>query len=143
MAVRIAQRYEKNEKNSKKYNSKRELNQKLSYIILDMICSYLVSTNRNIKIKGYKNIKELFDIININDYKSDADIERLDFIRFALDARIIYGITDSKKVWDYIIQKDTTHTGEYNINFQEMSNKDVEYVNTMVSSLLDTATFSS
>ena len=143
MAVRIAQKYEKTDRKSKTYKKERELNQKLSYVILDMICSYLVSNNRNIKMKGYKNIKELFDIIDINDYKNDADIERIDFIRFTLDARIIYGVIDSKKVWDYITQKDTIHAGNYNINFQEMSNKDVEYVNNMVSSLLDTATFSS
>lgn len=142
MAVRISRKYEKTEKSSR-YKKERELNQKLSYVILDMICSYLVSSNRNIKMKGYKNIKELFDIIDINDYRNDSDIERIDFIKFALDARIVYGIVDNKKVWDYITQKDTVHCGNYNINFQEMSNKDVEYVNNMVTSLLDSATFSS
>ena len=143
MALRIAQRYGKPEKRSKSSETKRELTQKLSYVILDLICSYIVSSNRNIKMKGYKNIKELFSIINLNDYKSDADIERIDFIRFGLDARITYGLMDSDKVWDYIKSKDVTHAGNYNINFQEMSNKDVEYVNTMITSLLDNATFAS
>ena len=124
MALRIAQRYGKPEKRSKSSEAKRELTQKLSYVILDLICSYIVSSNRNIKMKGYKNIKELFSIINLNDYKSDADIERIDFIRFGLDARITYGLMDSDKVWDYIKSKDVTHAGNYNINFQEMSNKD-------------------
>lgn len=143
MAVRIAPKYEKAGIKSKSSAINREISQKLSYVILDLICSYIVSENRNIKMKGYKVIKELFDIINLNDYKSDSDIERIDFIRFGLDARIKFGLTDSKEVWDYIISKDTSHSGNYNINFQEMSNKDVEYVNSMVSNLLDTATFSS
>ena len=143
MALRIAQRYGKPEKRSKSSEAKRELTQKLSYVILDLICSYIVSSNRNIKMKGYKNIKELFSIINLNDYKSDADIERIDFIRFGLDARITYGLMDSDKVWDYIKSKDVTHAGNYNINFQEMSNKDIEYINTMITSLLDNATFAS
>lgn len=142
MAVRIIPKYERSTK-TKTLANNREVTQKLSYVILDLICSYLVSENRNIKLKGYKVIKELFDIINLNDYKSDADIERIDFIRFGLDARIVYGLTKSKEVWDYIVSQDTAHAGVYNINIQEMSNKDVEYVNTMVSNLLDTATFSS
>lgn len=132
MAVRIATKYEKTGIKSKSSAIVREISQKLSYVILDLICSYIVSENRNIKMKGYKVIKELFDIINLNDYKSDSDIERIDFIRFGLDARIKFGLTDSKEVWDYIISKDTSHSGNYNINFQEMSNKDVEYVNSMV-----------
>lgn len=143
MAVRIAQRYGKTDIKRKSSEPVRELTQKISYVILDLLCSYIVSENRNIKMKGYKTIKEMFEIINLEDYKSDSDMERIDFIRFGLDARIVHGLIDSKKVWDYITSQDVTHMGNYNINFQEMSNKDVEYVNTMVSSLLDTATFSS
>lgn len=142
MAIKIAQRYGKIDRRSRSSEPVRELTQKLSYVILDLICSYLVSENRNIKMKGYKTVKELFSIINPNDYKSDADIERIDFIRFALDARLKYGLMDSKKVMDYIISKDIIHAGIYNINIQEMSNQDVEYVNNMMTSLLDSATFS-
>lgn len=142
MAIKIAQRYGKIDRRSRSSEPVRELTQKLSYVILDLICSYLVSENRNIKMKGYKTVKELFSIINPNDYKSDADIERIDFIRFALDARLKYGLMDSKKVMDYIISKDVIHAGIYNINIQEMSNQDVEYVNNMMTSLLDSATFS-
>ena len=103
MAVRIAPKYEKAGIKSKSSAIVREISQKLSYVILDLICSYIVSENRNIKMKGYKVIKELFDIINLNDYKSDSDIERIDFIRFGLDARIKFGLTDSKE--DSIITK--------------------------------------
>ena len=42
MALRIAQRYGKPEKRSKSSEAKRELTQKLSYVILDLICSYIV-----------------------------------------------------------------------------------------------------
>ena len=56
MAVKISQRYE-NSRRSKSSEPVRELTQKLSYVILDLICSYLVSENKNIKTKGYKTIK--------------------------------------------------------------------------------------
>ena len=106
---------------SRKYNSIttnhsnepiRVLTQKLSYVLLDLICSYLISDNRSIRTKGYANIETLISLINMEDYKTESDIERLDFIRF-----------------------------NYNINIQEMSNKDVTYVDETVTNLLDSASF--
>lgn len=136
---------------SRKYNSIttnrnnsepiRVLTQKLSYVLLDLICSYLVSDNRSIRNKGYNNIKTLISLINPEDYKSDSDIERIDFIKFGLDARIKFGITNGRQTKDYIFSNDVNHAGHYNINLQEMSNKDVEYIDETVSNLLDSASF--
>lgn len=120
----------------------RILTQKLSYILLDLICSYIISDNRSIRNKGYRNIQTLIDIMNPQDYKSESDIERIDFIRFGLDARIKIGLINGNQVKDYIISNDVNHVGGYNINFQEMSNKDVQYVDETVSNLLDSASFS-
>lgn len=141
MAVRIAQRYANRAEDKIKSEPERELTQKLSYVLLDLICSYIISNNRTIRMKGYKNIQELFSIMNLNDYKSESDMERIDFIRFGLDARINHGLIYGEQVKDYIIMRDVTHAGHYNINFQELSNKDVEYVNSTVTNFLDTATF--
>lgn len=143
MAVKIAQRYAttRKEEKAKPSESERHFMQKLSYVLLDLICSYIISNNRTIKLKGYRNIQELFNIMNLNDYKSDSDMERIDFIRFGLDARLNHGLIDGNQVKDYIIMRDVTHAGHYNINFQELSNKDVEYVNSTVSNFLDSATF--
>ena len=121
----------------------RMLSQKLSYVLLDLICSYLISDNRNIRQKGYNNIKELIKLANPDDYKSDSDIERIDFIRFGLDARLKYGLVNGSQVRDYIFSNDINHAGgNYNINIQEMSNKDVSYVDDTVTNLLDSASFS-
>lgn len=141
MAVRIAQRYANRAEDKIKSEPERELTQKLSYVLLDLICSYIISNNRTIRMKGYKNIQELFNIMNLNDYKSESDMERIDFIRFGLDARINHGLIHGEQVKDYIVMRDVTHAGHYNINFQELSNKDVEYVNSTVTNFLDTATF--
>lgn len=141
MAVRIAQRYANRAEDKIKSEPERELTQKLSYVLLDLICSYIISNNRTIRMKGYKNIQELFNIMNLNDYKSESDMERIDFIRFGLDARINHGLIQGEQVKDYIIMRDVSHAGHYNINFQELSNKDVEYVNSTVTNFLDTATF--
>jgi replicative DNA helicase len=119
----------------------RVLTQKLSYVLLDLICSYLISDNRNIRTKGYSNIETLIGLINPEDYKSESDIERIDFIKFGLDARIRYGLVNGKQVKDYIFSNDVNHAGNYNINIQEMSNKDVTYVDETVSNLLDSASF--
>ena len=79
---------------------KKVLTQKIGYVLLDLICSYLISDNRNIRNKGITNIKELISLINPEDYKSESDIERLDFIRFGLDARIKYGLMNSAQIKD-------------------------------------------
>ena len=135
---------------SRKYNSittnhsnepVRVLTQKLSYVLLDLICSYLISDNRSIRTKGYANIETLINLINMEDYKTESDIERLDFIRFGLDARIRYGLVNGAQVRDYIFSNDVNHAGNYNINIQEMSNKDVTYVDETVTNLLDSAAF--
>ena len=135
---------------SRKYNSIttnhsnepiRVLTQKLSYVLLDLICSYLISDNRSIRTKGYANIETLISLINMEDYKTESDIERLDFIRFGLDARIRYGLVNGAQVRDYIFSNDVNHAGNYNINIQEMSNKDVTYVDETVTNLLDSASF--
>lgn len=128
-----------------KHNSSepvRILTQKLSYILLDLICSYLISDNRSIRNKGYRNIQTLIDIMNPQEYKSDEDLERIDFIRFGLDARLKMGLINGNQVKDYILSNDVTHNGHYNINFQEMSNKDVQYVDDTVTNLLDSSAFS-
>lgn len=141
--MKIATKYSTPDKHRKASEITRTYTQKMSYVILDMICSYLVSANKNIKFKGYKTVKELFDIINPADYRSDADMERINFIRFALDARLKFGITDAKLTWDYIVSHDIEHGGKYNINIRELSNKDVEYVNSLISETLKNSTFAS
>ena len=119
----------------------RILTQKLSYVLLDLICSYLISDNRSIRTKGYTNIATLISLINMEDYKTESDIERLDFIKFGLDARIKFGLVNGMQVRDYIFSNDVNHAGNYNINIQEMSNKDVTYVDETVTNLLDSASF--
>ena len=78
----------------------RMLTHKLSYVLLDLICSYLISDNRNIRTKGYLNIQELISLIDPADYKSESDIERIDFIKFGLDARIKFGLIYGEQVKD-------------------------------------------
>jgi hypothetical protein len=123
------------------HQEKKVLTQKIGYVLLDLICSYLVSDNRNIRNKGVSNIKELISLIDPNDYRTDSDIERIDFIKFGLDARIKYGLVNGAQIKDYIFSNDVTHACHYNINLQEMSNNDVNYVNESVSNLLDSAAF--
>lgn len=118
---------------------KKRITQKLSYIILDLICSYLVSNNKSIRTKGYNNIKELISILDPNDYKENADLERLDFIKFGLDARLKFGLIRGEQVKDYIMSND--NRTQHNINIEELSNKDVKYVNDTVTNLLDGAEF--
>ena len=121
--MKISTKYYKESKASaNRSEPKKILTQKIGYVLLDLICSYLVSDNRNIRNKGVTNIKELISLINPADYTTDSDIERIDFIKFGLDARIKYGLSNGAQIRDYIFSNDVTHAGHYNINLQEMSN---------------------
>ena len=139
--MKISRKYNNITTNTQTAEPVRILTQKLSYVLLDLICSYLVSNNRSIRNRGYNNIKTLIEMVNPEDYKAESDLERLDFIRFGLDARIKFGLINGEQVRDYIFSNDVNHAGNYNINLQEMSNKDVQYVDETVTNLLDSASF--
>lgn len=140
MAIRVSNKYETNHIKNKQY-ADRVITQKLSFEVLDLICSYLVSENRNILNKGYKNIREMINLMNLSDYKNDQEMERIDFIRFALDARLVHGIIKASEVRAYINQKDPTHVNNSSVNIKEMSNNDIDTVDNMVNTLLNTSTY--
>lgn len=121
----------------------RKLGQKLTYTLLDLICSYLTSDNRMIRNKGYMNIKNLVSLMDMKDYSDEKDIERIDFIKFGLDARLEHDLIKKEQVMDYITSNMISYSRYDDINLQELSNEEVTYVNETVTNLLDTAEFSS
>ena len=42
-----------------------KIKQKLSFTMLDLIASYIISSNKSIRNKGYMNIQKLMDILDI------------------------------------------------------------------------------
>ena len=79
-----------------------QIPQRLSLTLLDTICSYMVTDNKNIRRKGYTNILLAMNTLDLSIYSDDAYLRRFDFIKTALDARVDNGLTDQALVMDYI-----------------------------------------
>lgn len=121
---------------------KNKITQKLSDVMLDILASFLISENRNIRKKGYSNIQTLMNLLDERQYTTDVEIEKLEFIKLGLEARLQYNLLKKEQVIDFI----KCHSAEeriFNINFRELSNDDVEYINKQVTDILDTAEFES
>ena len=117
------------------------IKQKLSFTLLDLIASYIISENRNIRKKGYVNIQSVINLIDESQYQEEASKERLEFIKSGLEARLKYNLVWKDQVVDYINNSQAT-TPKWNINLHELSNDEVHYIDETVSHLLDTASFS-
>ena len=76
--------------------------QRLSITLLDIICSYMITDNKNIRRKGYTNILMAMNTLDLSIYTDDAYLLRFDFIKTALKARVDNGLTDQALVMDFI-----------------------------------------
>lgn len=117
-----------------------KIKQKLSFVLLDLIASYVVSDNANIRKKGYTNIENLINLLDREQYQDDAFKNRLLFINLALEARLKYNLTSSEEVVDYI-NNSQAETLRWDLNLREINNDEVEYVNSTVNGLLDNSAF--
>ena len=116
------------------------IRQKLSGVLLDVLASYIISENRNIRKKGYSNIQDMINLLDTSQYQDECDIERLNFIRLGLEARLKYNLLKKEQVIDFI----KCHEADdriFNINLKEISNDEVNYINSQVTAILDTAEF--
>ena len=124
----------------KKNKPQKKIKQKLSFTMLDLIASYIISNNRNIRNKGYNNIQNFMELLDRSLYQDDLDFMRFDFIQAALDARLKHKLVSKEQVIDYI-NASNADKPRFNMNLQEISNDEVNYINTSITNLLDTAEF--
>lgn len=101
---------------------------------LDLICGYVCSSNKAIRRGNIINLRNLFAIINMNNYNGDQErLSRIDFINRAIEARLEYNITDS----NMIIRHVTGGMGTGNdINMDELNTNEVQWVNSTISETL-------
>lgn len=116
-----------------------QIPQRLSITLLDTICSYMVTDNKNIRRKGYTNILMAMNTLDLSIYTDDAYLRRFDFIKTALIARVENGLNDQALVMDFI----ENNLGDLykDINLRELNNKEIDYINNTVSNMLDNVVF--
>lgn len=104
---------------------------------LDLMCSYVISNNRNIKRGQYVNLRNLIDMLDMERYINDQEkYKRILFIKKGIEARNLKGLTNSIAIIKYInggIMDDDIIDMN---NFSDMSNSEIEWINETVAQSL-------
>ena len=62
---------------------------------LDLMCSFITSSNKNIRRSNILNLRNLFEIMNMNNYTNDIErLNRIDFIKKGISARLDNNLSD-------------------------------------------------
>lgn len=114
---------------------------------LDLYCEYLLNyENRNINFSNLSNLKEYFGRVSEDSFKqNEAKMARYFFIHYYLEGRLDKGIVSPKICMQYvldhvskkyaaIIKRDVMEGIQHN----RMSKKDIEFMNDMIFSQLNT-----
>lgn len=129
------QKYNSNRNNNVKSDTK--LNVVFDLVSLDLMCSYIVTDNRNIRRSHLINMRNLVDILDLSLYENDTEkMKRIDFIKRGLDARLIEGLKQVHMIIKHInggIMDKSVIDAD---SFKPMSNDELEWLGKTVSETL-------
>ena len=101
---------------------------------LDLMCAYVVSENRNIHRGNLINMRNLFLMIDMNNYNNDQErLARIDFINKGIDARLKYNISNRDMILSQIAGG---FGGARYEGLPELNNNEIQWVNGTVSEIL-------
>lgn len=107
---------------------------KLDITELDLMCAYIVSENTNIRRGNIINMRNLFLIIDMNNYKGDQErLSRINFIMKGIDARLNHNLNNKNMILSQIAGG---LGGNRFDGFPELTNNEVDWVNKTVSETL-------
>lgn len=134
----IAQRRKKYGHGKTVTETSTKIDVKFDVQLLDLMCSYVVSNNRNIRRSHLINMRNLFAVINRQLYTADLEcLKRIDFIDKCLEAKLIKGYSNSLIVYNYA--KECLCLGDTDLSLEEfatLSTAELEYINDTVSETL-------
>ena len=107
---------------------------------LNLMCSYVLSENRNIKRGQYINLRNLMELLDMEKYMNDQEkYKRVLFIKKALEGRLVKGLNDPVALIKYVngglIDSDIIDIN----NFIGMSNSEIDWINETVSNTLSSS----
>lgn len=117
-----------------KTKTKNKINVNFDITELDLMCSYVCSNNKYIHRSNIINLRNLFNIMDMNSYNGDQErLSRIEFIKKGISARIDHNITNS----DMIIRHITGGIGTGNsLDMDELDANEVQWINSAVSETL-------
>lgn len=107
---------------------------------LNLMCTYVLSENRNIKRGQFMNLRNLMSLLDMDKYINDQErYKRVNFIKKALEARLTQGLNDPVAIIKYVngglIETDIIDIN----NFTSMSNSEIDWINETVSNTLSSS----
>lgn len=129
------QKYLGKKNNSVKVQQK--INLELDLNALNLFCTYLISNNRNIKRSQIINMRNLFEIIDLDKFKDQERSKRIEFIKRGIEGRLELNLTDPTMILSHInggfMDGDLVDVS----NFSDLSNAELEWINGTVSETLN------
>lgn len=104
---------------------------------LNLMCSYILSENKNIRRSHLINIRNLFELIDLDVYINDAEkMKRVSFIRKGLEGRILQNLRDPAIVMKYV-NGNLMDTDLIDVrSFTLLSNEELNWINETISGAL-------
>lgn len=104
---------------------------------LNLMCTYVLTENRNIKRGQYINLRNLVELLDMDKYMNDPErYKRIVFLKKALDGRLVKGLNDPVAIVKYtnggLMDSDIIDIN----NFVGMSNSEIDWINETVSNTL-------
>lgn len=135
--MKIERRRKYKKQNNRYYNNENKIDINFDLSALNLMCSYALSENRNIKRSHLVNMRNLFDILNIDVYLNDVEkMKRITFIKKGLEARLDKNLKNASIILKYI----NGGLGEDEIidsnNFTLLSTEELEWINETISESL-------
>ena len=115
--------------------SEYRLDVKFDITELDLMCSYVTSENRMINRTGVNNIKRVFTMMDMDQYRDNPQaMNRINFIMKGIEARSTKNLVNH----DLIIKDILGGMGanQQMLDLKELSNTEVQWVNNEISSIL-------
>lgn len=131
------QKYSNN--NGAKNNVKNNVKLAIGFdlVALDLMCSYIVTENRNVRRSHLINMRNLIDILDLALYENDIEkMKRINFIKRGLDARLIEGLKQISMIMKHInggIMDNSIINAD---TFKPMNNEELEWIGKTVSETL-------
>lgn len=114
-----------------------KINLELDLNALNLFCAYLISSNRNIKRSQVINLRNLFEIIDLDKFKDQERSKRIEFIKRGIQARLELNLTDPTMILSHInggfMDGDLVDIE----NFTDLSNSELDWINGTVSETLN------
>ena len=116
-------------------NKNLKIDVKFDITELDLMCSYILSENRSIRRGHIINMRNLFLIMDMDQYNNDQErLARIDFIMKGIAARLEHNISSRNMILTHILGGFGTDKSQ--AQFKELSNYEVEWINQTISETL-------